>query len=58
MRGRGRKERGTNDEEGIRAVELQLDLNTIQVCLIENIKDTWIATKCLNTHQIDQGGVR
>ena len=29
----------TNDEGGIRDVELQPDLKTIQVCLVENIKD-------------------
>ena len=29
----------TNDQAGIRAVELQPDFNTIQVCLVENIKN-------------------
>ena len=36
---RGREERRTNDEGGIGAVELQPDFKTIQVCLVENIKD-------------------
>ena len=36
---RGREGRKTNGEVGIRAVELQLDFKTIQVCMVENIKD-------------------
>ena len=39
--GRRRKQgRRTSDEACIRGVELQPDFNTIQVCLVENIKDT------------------
>ena len=30
--------RRTNDQAGIRAVELRPELNTIEVCLVENIK--------------------
>ena len=30
--------RRTNEEAGIRAVELQPDVKTIQVCLVENVK--------------------
>ena len=37
--GRGREGRRTNDEAGIRAVELHPDFKTIQVCLVESIKD-------------------
>ena len=36
---RGREGRTTNDEAGIRAVEIQPDFKTIQVCLIGNIKN-------------------
>ena len=36
---RRRQGRRTNDEAGIRGVELQPDIKTIQVCLVENIKD-------------------
>ena len=39
--------RRTNDEVGIRAVE-QPDFKTIQVFLVENIKDMWMFTKCMN----------
>ena len=49
---RGRKGRRTNDEAGIRVVELQADFNAIQVCLVENIKYIYMVTKCLNTHYI------
>ena len=33
--------RRTNDEAGIRAVELQPDFKTIQTCLVENVKDIY-----------------
>ena len=36
---RRRQGRRTNDEAGIRGVDLQLDFKTIQVCLVENMKD-------------------
>ena len=35
---REREGRGTNDEAGIRAVELQREFKTMQVCMFENIK--------------------
>ena len=46
---RGRQGRRTNDQARIRAVELQPDFNTIQVRLVENIKDIKIFTKGVNT---------
>ena len=36
---RRRQGRRTNDQAGVRAAELQPDFNTIQVCLVENIKE-------------------
>ena len=49
---RGREGGETNDEAGIRVVELQLGFKTIQVCLVENMKGIEMTTKCLNTHHI------
>ena len=49
---RGREGRWTNDETGIRAVELQPDFRIIQVCLDENINDIYMGIIFLNTHFI------
>ena len=49
---RGREERRTNDEAGIRAVELQPHFKMIQVSLVENIVNIKIVSRCLNEHCI------
>ena len=49
---RRRQGRRANDQAGIRVVELQPDFNTIQVCLVEHIKNIQMFTKCLNIHYI------
>ena len=47
-----RQERRTNDQAGIRAVELRPDFNMIQVCLVENVKGIKMLTKCMNIDDI------
>ena len=42
---RGKEGRRTNDEAGIRAVQLQPDFKTMQACRVENIKDIYMVTK-------------
>ena len=45
----GETQTGKEDyQAGIRAVELQPDFNTIQVCLVENMEGILIFTKRLN----------
>ena len=55
---KGREGRRNNDEAGIRAVELQPDFNTIQVCVIENITDIEVFTKCSNIHDVYETDTR
>ena len=41
------------------AVELQPDFKTIHVCLVENINDIYMVTKCANVYYIyDQNDTR
>ena len=42
---RRRQGEKTNHQADVRAVELQLDLDTIEVCVVENIKDNYMLTK-------------
>ena len=48
-RGQGRR---TSDEARIRSIELKPDLKTMHVCLVENIKDIYMLTKCLGIYII------
>ena len=53
---RRRQARRTNDEAGIRAVELQPGFNTIIVCLVENTKDIKMFRRSGTAHH--RGGAK
>ena len=56
---RRRRGRKISDQRGIRAVELQPDLHTIQVCLVEHMKYIYYFTKCLNiNYMYDKTDIR
>ena len=47
---RPRQGRSTNDQAGVRAVELLPDFSTIGVCVVENLNTIEMFTKYFNTH--------